>query len=73
MNKESTASFTTWLQTTAQTCLGNLGEHSTVDLANSQYRSDVPNMVESNGSEFATPLGGNTDSVEEGQKFVANT
>jgi hypothetical protein len=30
-------------------------------------------MVESDGSEFATPLGGNTDSVAEGQKFVANT
>jgi hypothetical protein len=72
MDKESSASFTTRLQTTAHAGLGDLGEHSTVDLANSQYRSDVPNMVESNGGEFTTPLGGNTDSVAEGQKFVAN-
>jgi hypothetical protein len=30
-------------------------------------------MVESDGSEFATPLGGNTDSAEEGHKFVAKS
>jgi hypothetical protein len=73
MVKESTASFATWLHAATHAGLGNLGEHSTVDLAHSQDWCDVPDVVESNRSEFATPLGGNTDSVEEGQKFVAKS
>ena len=73
VDKETTASFTTWFHAAAHAGLDNLGAYSAVDLAHSQDWCDVPDVVECNWSEFTTPFGSDADTVEEGHEFVAKS
>lgn len=71
MDEHSSSSLTARLAAAAHACLHDLRADGAVDLAHSQHRCDVPNVIESDAGKLATPFGGNTNSIKQCHDLVA--
>jgi len=69
--EELTTSLAEWIQATSDAHSVDLLETSAVELEDLEAWGDVPDVTESDLSEFTAPFSGHADSTAEGHQHVA--